>query len=151
MKFMLQTSGAVFAISKSVRPLWNRTLPVSRRPALRLALNLILIMLSYYASHGRVTCEALRPQRPETAAQCRVVSVMSRTLQVWEEVPPHVGGRADLKSGVLQDTLQDMGQSVDGLQPLFEVVDPSWMWAEVDIPERALARQKVGKPLGLRT
>lgn len=38
-----------------------------------------------------------------------------------------------------------VGQAVDGLQPLFEVVDPRTMWAELDISERDLVGVALGQ------
>ena len=43
-----------------------------------------------------------------------------------------------------------VGQVVDGLQPLFEVADPSRMWAELDVPELDLADVAVGDPVRLQ-
>ncbi len=43
-----------------------------------------------------------------------------------------------------------VGQVVDGLQPLFELADPSRMWAELDVPERALSAVAPGQAVQLR-
>jgi cobalt-zinc-cadmium efflux system membrane fusion protein len=43
-----------------------------------------------------------------------------------------------------------VGQVVDGPQPLFEIVDPSRMWAELDVPERQLVSVAPGQAVKLR-
>ncbi len=43
-----------------------------------------------------------------------------------------------------------VGQVADGLQPLFELADPSRMWAELDVPERELANVATGQQVRLR-
>ncbi|MFT5686691.1 MAG: cobalt-zinc-cadmium efflux system membrane fusion protein [Myxococcota bacterium] len=43
-----------------------------------------------------------------------------------------------------------VGQTVDGVRPIFEVVDTSQMWAEIDVPERDLAGVAPGQEVRLR-
>ena len=43
-----------------------------------------------------------------------------------------------------------VGQAVDGLQPLFEVVDPQVMWAELDISERDLVGVALGQEVRIQ-
>ncbi len=50
-------------------------------------------------------------------------------------------------AGVVTARHARIGQVVDGLQPLFELADPSRMWAELDVPERDLASVAVGDPV----
>jgi len=53
-------------------------------------------------------------------------------------------------AGVVTARRVHVGQSVDGLQPLFEVVDTSRMWAVLDVPERDLSAVAAGHTVQLR-
>lgn len=48
-------------------------------------------------------------------------------------------------AGVITERHASVGQSVDPTRPLFQVVDPSRMWAELDVPESALAAVAEGQ------
>ena len=48
-------------------------------------------------------------------------------------------------AGVVTERHASVGQTVDPTQPLFEVVDPSRMWAELDVPEADLGRVVPGQ------
>lgn len=52
-------------------------------------------------------------------------------------------------AGVVTARHARVGQQVDGLQPVFELVDPSRMWAELDVPERDLAVVEIGQEVRL--
>ena len=53
-------------------------------------------------------------------------------------------------TGIVTARHARVGQVVDGLKPLFELVDPSRMWAELDVPERDLAGVAPGQQVQLR-
>jgi cobalt-zinc-cadmium efflux system membrane fusion protein len=53
-------------------------------------------------------------------------------------------------AGIITARRVNVGQSVDGLQSLFEVVDPSQMWAELDVPERDLGSVAAGQVVRLQ-
>jgi cobalt-zinc-cadmium efflux system membrane fusion protein len=53
-------------------------------------------------------------------------------------------------AGIVTARHAKVGQVVDGLQPLFELADPSRMWAELDVPELALATVAPGQRVQLR-
>ncbi len=53
-------------------------------------------------------------------------------------------------AGIVTARHARVGQVVDGLQPLFELADPSRMWAELDVPERDLAVVRQGQRVQLR-
>lgn len=50
-------------------------------------------------------------------------------------------------AGVVTERLAAMGQSVGPTEPLFQVVDPSRMWAELDVAEADLGSVAVGQPV----
>lgn len=50
-------------------------------------------------------------------------------------------------AGVVTERFASVGESADPSRPLFQVVDASRMWAELDIPEAALVDVSVGQPV----
>jgi len=50
-------------------------------------------------------------------------------------------------AGVITQRHVSVGQSVDPSAPLFQVVDPSRMWAEIDVSESDLASVEPGQPV----
>lgn len=95
-------------------------------------------------------------QRDLQAAEQALAAAEAELAAVQAEltmVGGGVGNSATLATpiaGVVTARHVRVGQAVDGLQPLFEVVDPSRMWAELDVPERELASVAAGDPVRLR-
>lgn len=52
--------------------------------------------------------------------------------------------------GVVTRRMGSIGQSVSASDVLFEVVDPSSMWADVEVPEQDLAHVRAGQEVSLR-
>lgn len=53
-------------------------------------------------------------------------------------------------AGVVTKRMATIGTLVDLEEPLFEIVDTSSLWAEIDVPEREASRVKVGQRVQLR-
>jgi cobalt-zinc-cadmium efflux system membrane fusion protein len=53
-------------------------------------------------------------------------------------------------AGVVTKRMATIGTLVDLEEPLFEIVDTSSLWAEIDVPEREASRVKVGQRVRLR-
>jgi len=51
--------------------------------------------------------------------------------------------------GIVTQRSGSIGALVDLEESLFEIVDPSWMWAEIDVPEAVLPSVQVGQPVRL--
>lgn len=95
-------------------------------------------------------------QRELLAAEQALASAEAELAAVRAEVDLMGAGSGDLTritsplAGVVTARLVQVGQAVDGLAPLFEVVDPSRMWAVLDVPERELSAVRPGDPVSLR-
>ncbi len=95
-------------------------------------------------------------ERDVMAAEGALASAEAERAAVQAELDLVGGGAGDLTritsplAGVVTARHARVGQSVDGLAPVFEVVDPSRMWAELDVPERDLAAVRPGDPVSVR-
>jgi len=92
---------------------------------------------------ARRTVEETRSQLE--GARAEVAALRAALEPVGDD--PALGGLYDVcapLAGVVVRRAGTLGQLVEAQAPLFEVVDPSWMWAELDVPEAELARIGAG-------
>jgi len=95
-------------------------------------------------------------QRDVGEAEAALAAAAATLATVRAELAMVGGGEGDATvlvtplTGVVTDRRARVGQFVDSNQPIFEVVDPSRMWAELDVPERDLAAAVPGRPVLLR-
>jgi membrane fusion protein, heavy metal efflux system len=90
--------------------------------------------------------ESQEANRAVAEAEGRLGALLAETRIVG-------GGRGDSYevtaplAGVVTERFASIGQVVGPDAPLFEVVDPSRMWAELDVPQNDLASVAVGQPV----
>lgn len=79
------------------------------------------------------------------AARAEVTALLTALEPVGTDAS--LGGRYDVRAplaGVVVRREGTVGQMVATETLLYEIVDPSWVWAELDIPEAELARVRAG-------
>ncbi len=98
----------------------------------------------------------LASQRGLLAAEQDLATAQAEVLAAQAELDLVGGGDGDRVAlasplgGVVTARHAGLGQALDRGQPLFEIVDPSRMWAVIDVPEAALAGVGSGDPVSLR-
>jgi len=94
--------------------------------------------------------------REVEGAEAAVGTARAELAAVRSELGLVGGGEGDSYTvtapldGVITRRSASVGQSVVPGDPVFEVVDPSRMWAEIDVPEADLGRVAAGRPVTLR-
>ena len=92
-------------------------------------------------------------QRDVLEAERAVAEAEARLGALRAEVGLVGGGTGDTYTltaplaGTVTERFASVGQVVGPEEPLFEVVDASRMWAELDVPQQALAAVAVGQPV----
>jgi cobalt-zinc-cadmium efflux system membrane fusion protein len=78
------------------------------------------------------------------AAKAEVTALRTALEPVGEDAP---GGLYDIRAPLAGTVVRregTIGQKVEAEHFLYEIVDPSWVWAELDVPEADLARVRAG-------
>jgi len=92
-------------------------------------------------------------QREVLAAERATATALADVKALEAELGLIGGGAGDSYTitspiaGVVTTRNAAVGMSVGPAEPLFQVVDPTRMWAELDIPERDLSRVLAGQPV----
>ena len=95
-------------------------------------------------------------QRDLLAAEAALASAEAAVASVRAELNLAGAGYGDAAlltsplAGVVSERRAQVGQSVGAQQVLYEVVDPSRVWAAIDVPERDLAVAVPGRAVRLR-
>jgi membrane fusion protein, heavy metal efflux system len=143
------TAGQTLAVIRSAEVAGDRSRLVSVTSAQELA-------AAEVARKTELLAGGVSSERDLLAAQQALAQADADLAAAQAELNMVGGGDGDSTAlrtplgGVVTARHARVGQFVNGLQPLFEVVDPSRMWAEVDIPERDLAAVAPGQSVRLQ-
>ena len=143
------STGQVLALVRSAHAAGDRSRLEAARRAREVAAAEVGRKAELLAGGVSAERELLAAEQALAAAEAELADLEAELALVGGGAGDQTVLRSPL-DGVVASREVGVGQAVDGQQVLFEVVDPSRVQAEVDLPEAELGAVAVGAPVQLR-